>query len=165
MANTTVNYVRQIEEGITVAKNKDNSGAAVMDAPVATQNFVLTYRRDHPKNRSSYGIDGNSGIVVFDRALLAGSDAPGWTPPATITLNVELVPVKSSGREAKDAERAARAAEKAVKAEARLKAQQERAEAQKRKAQEALEKAQARAKAAEVKAAADAAAKETPAEQ
>lgn len=148
-----------------MAKNKENGGAAVAEAPVETQNFTLTYRRDHPKNRSSYGIDGNSGIVVFDRALLAGSELPGWTPPATITLNVALVPVKATNRESKDAEKAARAAEKAAKAEARLKVQQERAEAQKRKAQEALEKAQARAKAAEAKAAADAVAKETPTEQ
>jgi hypothetical protein len=141
-----------------VSNNDNTSGAT-------SQNFVLNYRRDHPKNRMSYGIDGVSGIVVIDKNLVAGADAPGWVPPPTIVVSIELVPPKSVTRVSKDAEKAAKAAERAAKAEEKLKAQQAKAEEKKLKAQAMLEKAQARVKAAAEKAAADAAAAETKEEE
>lgn len=46
---------------------------------------TLTYRKDHPKDRASYGIAGVPGIVVFDKRLFANGKAP-----KTITLDCDL---------------------------------------------------------------------------
>lgn len=123
-------------------------------APVETTgNFVLNYRRDHPKNRCSYGIAGNPGIVVFDIGLFAGSDQPGFVAPASITLSCEMVPVKADTKTAKAEEQAAKAAEKAAKAEAKAQAAAARIAEKAAKAQERAAAAQAKADAVAAKAA------------
>lgn len=52
--------------------------------PTASNN-TLTYKRDHPNNRCSYGIPGVPGIVVIDKRLFANGQAP-----ATITVDCAL---------------------------------------------------------------------------
>jgi hypothetical protein len=52
--------------------------------PTATNN-TLTYKRDHPNNRSSYGVPGVPGIVVIDKRLFANGQAP-----KTITVDCAL---------------------------------------------------------------------------
>ena len=44
--------------------------------PTATSNNTLTYRKNHPGNRCSFGIPGVPGIVVFDKRLFADGKAP-----------------------------------------------------------------------------------------
>lgn len=156
-----------------MAKNRDNvtninSGdqtpaPAATPAAAAVANFVLTFRRNHPGNRCSYGIPGNSGIVVFDRGLVAGtvpttseSDLGGM--PATITMDVELVAPKADNKTAKVEEAARKAQEKADKAAAKAAAAQAKIAERAAKAAEALAKAQAK-----VAAAAGGAAPEVPA--
>ena len=107
-------------------------------------NFTLTYRRNHPGNRCSYGIAGNSGIVVFDEGLFA----PGVTPPATIVLDCEMVQPKADNKELKAQQAAAKLAEKAAKAQARIEEAQRKAAERKAKADEALAKAKAKVDAA-----------------
>lgn len=141
-------------------KHKDSTTAtAETTASVSEQakNFTLTYRRDHPGDRCSYGIAGNSGIVVFDKGLFAGGVAP-----ATIVLDCEMVPVKADSKAERETKKAAAAEERAKKAQERIAAAEARAEAKKVKAAEALEKAQAKLKAAAEKKAAEAAAASTP---
>lgn len=46
---------------------------------------TLTYRRDHPKDRASYGVPGVPGLVAFDKRLFANGKAP-----KTITLDCDL---------------------------------------------------------------------------
>lgn len=53
-------------------------------AVVATTS-TLTFRREHPKDRVSYGIPGVAGIAVFDKSLFAGGKAP-----KTVVVNCEL---------------------------------------------------------------------------
>lgn len=121
-------------------------------------NQVLTFRRNHPGNRCSYGIAGNSGIVVFDRGLVAGTvpttsneDLGGM--PATINVDVELVePKADNGKQAKDEARAAKLKEKADKAAAKIEAAKAKAEERAKKAQEKLDAAQAKIEAAKAKA-------------
>lgn len=151
-----------------MSKNKGNGGgqdnsvegtaANVESAAPGTvgPNFVLTYRRDHPGDRCSYGIAGNAGIVVFDKGLFKD----GVAPP-TITLDCEMVPVKADNKTAKAEAAAAKLAEKAAKAQAKIEAATARAAEKAVKAQEAAAKAQAKAEAvAKAKAeAAEAAAK------
>ncbi len=131
-----------------------NGNGNTDNAAQGSTNFVLTYRRDHPKNRCSYGIAGNPGIVVFDIGLFAGSDQPGFTAPATITLSCPMVSEKADSKTAKAEEQAAKAAEKAAKAEEKAKAAQARIEEKARKAQEKAAAALAKAEAAAAKAAA-----------
>ncbi len=126
-------------------------------------NQILTFRRNHPGNRCSYGIAGNSGIVVFDRGLVAGTvpttsneDLGGM--PATITLDCALVEVKATEKVDKTAAAAAKAQEKADKAAAKVAAAEAKAKAKAEKAAEAAAKAEAKAKAAADKAAASKAA-------
>lgn len=116
-------------------------------SPAVTPNFTLTYRREHPGDRCSYGITGVPGIVVFDKALFADPT----NIPHTITLSVELAlpradkkTDKAAAKEARDAEKAAKAQEKADKAQAK-------ANEKKAKAEEALRKAQERADQAKAK--------------
>lgn len=129
-------------------KNQEAAGEAGTDGGTVTAqtttNFTLTYRRDHPQNRSSYGIAGQSGIVVFDRNLFADPGAP----PATITVDVPLALPKADAKSSRAAEAAARAEEKARKAQERIAAQEEKAKERARKAEEALAKARARVDAA-----------------
>lgn len=119
-------------------------------------NFVLTFRRNHPGNRCSYGIAGNSGIVVFDRGLVAGTvpttsneDLGGM--PATITLDAEMVEPKAVAKADKAEAQAAKAKEKADKAAAKVAAAEAKAAAKVAKAQEAAAKAQAKVAAAAAK--------------
>ena len=55
--------------------------------PTPEGNFTLTYRRAHPKQRVTYGVEGNPGVVVFDLGLLEGGLAPDFVPPTIITLD------------------------------------------------------------------------------
>lgn len=116
---------------------------AAVEAPVAGPNYTLTYRRDHPGNRCSYGIMGVAGIVVFDKGLFGDGVAP-----AVITMDCELAQPKLDAKQAKAelaaqkaAERAEKAAKKAAETAAKI---AERAT----KAQAALDKAKAKVEAA-----------------
>ena len=102
-------------------------------------NFTLHWRKDHPKNRCSYGVAGVTGIVVFDKNLFAGE------PPLTITVDVELAQPKPDGKAAKAEAAAAKAAEKLAKAEERRIAAELKAAEKAEKATKALAAAQARA--------------------
>jgi len=133
------------------------SDPGVVEAPAAGPNFSMTYRRQHPANRSSYGVSGNSGIIVFDNGLFPGSTEAGWTPPAVITLDCELVPVKADNKTAKAEAAAAKAQEKAAKAQAKIEAAQAKAVEKQRKADEAMAAAKAKLEAAQAAAAAKAA--------
>lgn len=104
-------------------------------------NRVLTYRRNHPQNRCSYGIAGVSGIVVFDLGLFANG-----APPPTITVDVDLALPKAVPEKLDKAQSAAaRAAEKATKAAERLAAQTAKAAERQAKADLALAKAKEKA--------------------
>lgn len=147
-----------------MTKNRDNvtnisSGttadqtAPVVEAPVPSANYALAFRRNHPGNRCSYGIAGNSGIVVFDRGLVAGtvpttseSDLGGM--PASITMDCELVQPKADNKTAKVEEAARKAQEKADKAAKRAADAQAKIAERAAKAADALAKAQAKVAAA-----------------
>ena len=112
-------------------------------------NRTLTYKRNHPKNRSSYGIAGNVGIVVFQRSFFPTATEPANNYdraglPETIDLDVDLVEPKVVAPKV-TVDAAAKAAEKAQKA-------QEKAAASAAKAAEKLAKAQAAVEAAKKKA-------------
>jgi len=79
-----------------MAKNKSTATTAPATTTPATEqpkaqptapavNHTLTYRKNHPGNRCSYGIAGVPGIVVFDMKLFADGK-----PPATIVLDCAL---------------------------------------------------------------------------
>lgn len=129
-----------------MAKHKGNT-AEVAEAGI-TVNMQLVYRRDHPKDRCSYGVAGNSGIVVFDKSLFAGGDGEGFVPPTTITLDVQLVEPKADNKELKAQQAAAKAAEKAEKAAAKAVAAQAKIQAKADKAAADLAAAQAKVDAA-----------------
>lgn len=129
-----------------------------IEAGAVSVNHVLTYRRDHPGDRCSYGIAGNAGIVVFDKGLFANGIAP-----ATIIVDCDMVPVKADNKTAKAEAAAAKLVEKAAKAQAKIEAAQAKAEEKKAKAEAALAAAQAKVVEAQAKAAADAAAPAAPA--
>jgi hypothetical protein len=121
-------------------------------APV-TQNYVLQFKRNHPQNRSSYGIPGVPGIVVIQRDLVAGTtpftsntDLAGM--PAAIMVDALLVSPRVVNKQAKAEEAARKAQEKADKAAARVAEQQRKAEEKAAKAQAALDAAKAKAEAA-----------------
>lgn len=120
--------------------NDTTTQPAESAAPV--QNFVLHYRREHPQNRSSFGVPGVPGIVVFDNGLFADGK-----PPTSITLDVQLQAPRADKKAEKEEERARKAEERARKA-------QERVEAAKRKAEEKAEKARQQLEAAKAKLAA-----------
>jgi hypothetical protein len=127
--------------------NKRNGNTDTVETQVAATsgNFVLTLKRaDHPGNRSSYGVPGNHGNVVFFNTLFANG-----VPPATITLDVALV--DQQAKVDKSAEAAAKAIEKAEKLAAKLAAQQAKAIERQAKAEKAMEAAKARVAAAEAK--------------
>lgn len=129
--------------------------AITSDTPATPQgNFTLTFRRTHPKDRASYGVDGNSGIVVFDRNLLLGGDAPDFEWPKVIVIDAALVLVKLDNKTAKAEAMALKAAEKERKAAEKLAAAQAKVAAKQAEAQAKLEAAQAKLAAAAAKAAA-----------
>jgi hypothetical protein len=104
-------------------------------------NYTLTFKRNHPQDRASYGIAGNAGIVVFQRSLFAGAYAPASNDdlaglPRVITLDSVMVSpqAKASKSEAAAEKAAAKAAKDIAKEAAKLE-----------KAQAAQEKALAKA--------------------
>jgi hypothetical protein len=63
----------------------------------ATTSNTLIYRRDHPGNWVSFGIDGVTGRAVFNRQLFANGK-----PPKSITVDCALaVPVAKVPKVAK----------------------------------------------------------------
>ena len=68
-----------------MAKNKSTAPVAATaqapatEQPVVATNHTLTYRKNHPNGRCSYGVAGVPGIVVFDLKQYADGK-----PPATI---------------------------------------------------------------------------------
>ena len=110
--------------------------------PVAVEgNYTLTFKRNHPQDRSSYGIEGNAGIVVFQRSLFVGATAPVDNfdlagLPRTIVLDSLMASpqAKASKSEAAAEKAAAKAAKDIAKEAAKLE-----------KAQAAQEKAVAKA--------------------
>ena len=146
-----------------MAKSKSGSGdavntvaetAAVEAAPAAAENTTLTFRRNHPGNRCSYGIAGNSGIVVIDRGLFVGTTPTTETQelggmPQTLSLDALLVAPKASVTIDKQAAQAAKLAERAAKAQAKLEASAKRVADAQAKAQAKVEAAQAKLKAAQ----------------
>ena len=130
-----------------VPETSASETAAPAVVAIAGPNFTLTYRREHPKNRCSYGIDGVSGIVVVDRNMLAD---PTYTGP--LVLNVPLASPKLDGKAAKAEAQAAKAKEKADKAAAKLAAAQAKIQEKADKAAAALKAAQDKVAAAQVKA-------------
>lgn len=135
------------EQGVAQGEAQGEAQAVLVEVPVS--NMRLTYRREHPGNRCSYGIAGNSGIVVFDKGLFAGSDQPGFTAPATITLDCEMVQPKADNKTAKAEAAAVKLAERAAKAQAKIEAAQAKAEGKRVAADEALAKARAKVEAAQ----------------
>lgn len=79
-------------------------------------NNVLVYRRDHPGNRSSYGVAGVPGLVVIHHSLFAGFGTEGFVPPTQIEVSCALSEPRADKRSEKAAERAAKADERAKKA-------------------------------------------------
>ena len=130
---------------------KGTGNAAVAEAPApatpapATEakqpepNYTLVYRRDHPQNRSSYGITGVPGIVVFDKSLFADGN-----PPASIILDVPLAQPQADKKTQREEEKQRRAQEKADKATAKAQAAAAKLAERQQKAQEALERAKAK---------------------
>lgn len=136
-------------KGDSITPNTENQTQSTEAASSTAENRMLTFRRNHPGNRCSYGIDGNSGIVVFDRGLVAGTvpttsneDLGGM--PATISLDCLLVPVKVDNKSAKAEAAAAKAKETADKAAAKAIAAQAKIQEKADKAAAALAKAQAK---------------------
>lgn len=125
--------------------NTDSVETPVVETPTAAVNYTLTLKRaDHPGNRSSYHIAGQSGNVVFFNTLFANG-----VPPATITLDVAMV--SPTVKVDKSVEAAAKLIEKAEKAAAKLAAQQAKAVEKQAKADAALAAAKARVEAAQAK--------------
>lgn len=116
-----------------MSKNRQN-----IEQPDAVEgNYTLSFKRNHPQDRASYGIPGNAGIVVFQRSLFAGATAPADNTdlaglPLTITLDCQMVNPQAKASKSEAAE--ARAAEKAAKAVAREAAKLEKAQAAQEKA-------------------------------
>lgn len=126
------------------------AAAAVVDKPetatpatTPATNYTLTYRREHPGNRCSYGIAGNAGIVVFDRGLFADPAFKG-----DIIVDCALVPVKVDNKQAKAEALAAKLVERAAKAQAKIEAAAAKAKERQEKADAALAAAQAKVAAA-----------------
>lgn len=130
--------------------------AAATPTPEASVNFTLTFKRNHPQDRASYGIPGNPGLVVIQRGLFAGAKPLSGTDihelggmPEFIVVNVPLAQPKSTNAAAKAEAVATKAAEKAAKAAAKIEKQQAAAAERATKAQAALEAARAKVEAAQ----------------
>lgn len=119
-------------------------------APLATEvgplpNFTIVLKRgDHPQDRSSYTVEGQSGNVVFFNTLFASGK-----PPATITLSCEMV--SAVAKVDKDEVAAAKAVAKAVAAQAKLDKAQAAAQAKLEKQVAIAAAAKARVEAAQAK--------------
>jgi hypothetical protein len=155
-----------------MSKNRFGSGGGdTPEQPIGTEpvavettvasaaNYTLTFKRNHPQDRCSYGIAGNPGIVVFQRGLFVGAqpftsntDLGGL--PNTITLSCEMVQPKADNKTAKAEAAAVKAVEKAAKAEAKIVAAQAKAAEKAAKATAALAAAQVKIAAAQAAAAA-----------
>ncbi len=152
----------RVTNGNTEAEATGSASEAQSEVtPAQGENFVLSFKRNHPQDRASYGIQGVSGIVVVQRGMVFGTvpvtsntDLGGM--PATITVNVRLADPKASNTEAKAAAAAAKAQEKADKAAAKLVATEAKVAEKAAKAAEALAKAQAKLDAAKAAPAVDA---------
>lgn len=123
----------------------------VAATPNVMPNYTLVYRREHPGARCSYGIQGVSGIVVFDEGLFADGK-----PPATIVLSCELAQPKPDNKALKAELAAQKAIEKAAKQKAKIEAAQAKAVERQAKADAALAAAKAKVEAAAAAAAAKA---------
>ncbi len=64
---------------------KKNTQPAAAPAPAVTSNRTLIYRREHPGNWVSFGIDGVPGRVAFKKNLFANGAVP-----KAITLDCDL---------------------------------------------------------------------------
>jgi len=132
----------------------EQSVAVEITGTVVAPNYMLTFKRNHPQDRCSYGVAGNPGIVVFQRGLFVGarpftSNTDQGGLPGTITLNCELVQPKADNKTAKAEVAAAKAVEKAAKAQAKIEAAQAKATEKAVKAAAALEAAKAKIAAAQ----------------
>jgi len=121
-------------------------------------NYNLTFKRNHPQDRASYGIAGNPGIVVFQRGLFVGATVPTSNSdpgglPLIITLSCLMALPKADNKVAKAEAAAAKVVEKAAKAQAKIEAQAAKAVEKQAKAEAALAAAKAKIEAAQVAAA------------
>lgn len=128
-----------------MAKNKTATETVASDT-----NNTLTYRRDHPGNRCSYGIAGVPGIVVFDKGMFLDG-----TAPATIEMDCALSLPKADNKQAKAEAAAAKLAERAAKATAKAEAQTAKLAERQAKADAALAAAKAKVDAAAAKSTVD----------
>lgn len=127
--------------------NETNTTQAPSTETIATVNTSITYRRDHPGNRCSFGITGVPGIVVFDKGLFADPN----NVPTTITLDIPLQLPRAVEKVSKDEQKAEKARLKAEKEAEKVKAAAEKAAAKQAKADAALAAAKAKADAAVAK--------------
>lgn len=134
-------------DGGQVQGEMTNEGSAMGGASASGENHVLIYRRDHPQNRSSYGIAGVAGIVVFDKGLFADG-----VPPASITLDCLLALPQLDNKTAKAEAAAQKVVAKAEKEADKVKKAQLKAAERQAKADKALADAKAKAEAAAAKA-------------
>jgi hypothetical protein len=90
--NKSKAVVDKVAEPVTTAQV---TTAQVTEQPTPqASNHTLTYRKNHPGNRCSFGIPGVPGIVVFDLKLFANGK-----PPATIVLDCDLaLPVAKASK-------------------------------------------------------------------
>lgn len=125
-----------------MAKNPSNTAVETVESTTPAQtgtNYTLKlHRADHPGNRSSYTIEGHAGNVVFFNTLFANG-----IPPATLTLDAQLVFPKPSNKEAAAAAKAEKQRLAAIKAQEKLDAQAAKAKEKADKAAAAIAKAQA----------------------
>ena len=140
-----------------VKETEASSAASGAQSAVASEtqgpNLVAFFHRNHPQNRASYVIPGQSGLIGVQRDLIVGTtpftsntDLAGMPP--TITLGVELVQPKADQSEAKAAAAAAKLVAKAEKATAKLAASQAKAVERQAKADAALAAVKAKVDAA-----------------
>jgi hypothetical protein len=130
--------------------NETNTTQPSSIETVTTVNTSITYRRDHPGNRCSFGIAGVPGIVVFDKGLFADPN----NIPTTISLDIPLQLPRAVEKVSKDEQKAEKARLKAEKEAEKVKAAAEKAAAKQAKADAALAAAKAKADAAVAKLAA-----------
>lgn len=133
------------------AEQVQEAAPVVVEAPAPQPNYTVMYRRDHPGGgalgRCSFGINGVSGIIVFDKALFAGA------VPSIITMDCEFVQPKPDAKEAKAQAQAVKLAQKAEAAKLKLEQQSAKAAERQAKADKALADAKAKVEAAQAGAA------------
>lgn len=120
----------------------------VAAVPAPQPNHTVTFRRTHPgggvKGRCSYGIQGVSGIIVFDVALFEGG-----VMPETITMDCTFVQPQPDAKQQKAEAQAAKAAAKAEAAQKKIEAAAVKAAERQAKADAALAAAKAKVEAAQ----------------